>query len=191
MVGHRAVLDYSNFTASLRTHNRLYTLRPRSVLTDKGKCPAAQPEPVHIRRPSPSKPLPPKDKAARRANRADQHAKYTDHFQGLNPKLVLSCAQARKSVKQGCRSFLVLGTADDVANTTLAAASVSDLSNSSTATTSSSPVAPTASPAAADLEQADLLRHVDALKQQYADVFAEPSGLPLLTGGGTRHSFVA
>ena len=29
-----------------------------------------------------------------------------------------------------------------------------------------------------DAEQADLLQHVDALKQQYSDVFAEPSGLP-------------
>jgi len=175
MVGHRAVLDYSNFTASLRRHNRLYTLTPRSILTDRGKFPAAQPEAVHVRKPSPSKPLPPRDKAAGRANRADQHAQYTGCFQGLDPKLVLSCAQARKSIKRGCRSFLVLVTQDDVAEATLAVASVT---NSSTASTSPSPVAPTASPAAAEPEQADLLQHVDALKQQYADVFAEPSGLP-------------
>ena len=37
MVSHRAVLDYSNFTASLHNHGRLCTLTPRSILTDKGK----------------------------------------------------------------------------------------------------------------------------------------------------------
>ena len=43
MAGHRAVLDYSNYTASLRRHGRHYTLTPRSILTDK--LPSQVPEP--------------------------------------------------------------------------------------------------------------------------------------------------
>ena len=160
MVSHRAVLDYSNFAASLRRHGRLYTLSPRSILTDKGKFPV-QPEPVHVREPSSSsKSLPPQDKAARRANRADQHAKHSDCYKDLGPKLVLSCAAARKSIRRGCRAFLVLVTKDDVDTAVLAAASVT---NSSSATVSPSPTVTTAPPA--DTEHADLLQHVDALRE--------------------------
>ena len=171
MVSHRAVLDYSNFTASLRRHGKMYTLSPRSILTDKGKFPAQPPEPVHVKKSS-SKPLPARDKATGRANRTDQHAKFSDCLPGLDPKLVLSCANARKSIQQGCRSFLVLVTKDDIDKATLAAADVTD---SSSAPGSPSTVVPSMP---ADPEQADLLQHVDGLKQQYADVFAEPSGLP-------------
>ena len=168
MVSHRAVLDYSNFTASLRRHGRLYTLSPRSILTDRGKFPV-QPESVHVRKPSSSKSLPRKDKATRRANRADQHARYSDCLKGLDPRLVLGCAAARKSIKRGCRAFLVLVTKDDIDRATLAAANVTDSSSASVQLSS---------PAAANSEHADLLQHVDTLRQQYADVFAEPSGLP-------------
>ena len=76
MVSHRAVLDYSNYTASLRRHGRPYTLTPRSILTDRGKFPAQVPEP-DVRKSS-SKFLPRCDKASRRANRADQHAPFSD-----------------------------------------------------------------------------------------------------------------
>ena len=164
MVSHRAVLDYSNFTASLHNHGRLCTLTPRSILTDKGKPPVQGAEPSF--RKSSHSPLPSDCNATRRTNRTDRHAKYSDSFQGLDPKLVLSCAQARKSIKQGCRSFLVLVTEADVAAATLAAADVT------------SSTAPTTSNSAADAEQADLLQHVDALKQQYSDVFQEASGPP-------------
>ena len=171
MVSHKAVLDYSNFTASFRNHSKLCTLTPKSILTDKGKLPSQQPE-SSIRRSSKS--LPPKGKATRRANRADQHVKYSDCFEDLDPELVLSCAQARKSIKQGCRSFLVLVTAADVARATLATASV---------TSFGAPTTPVA-----DAEQAGLLRHVDALQHQYSDVFQEASGPPPDRGGGTCHS---
>ena len=82
---------------------------------------------------------------------------------------MLSCAQARKSIKQGCRSFLVLVTQAEIANATLAAADVRE------SVTSSSPAT---AQATADPEQAHLVQHIDALQQQYSDVFAEPSGLP-------------
>ncbi len=126
MVSHRAVLDYSKFTASLCRHGRLYTLTPRSILTDKGNIPVQTPGPVHVRESSSSKPLPPEDKAARRAdcaNCADQHAEYSDWL-GLDPNLMLSCASARKSIRQGCRAFLVLVAQEDIAKATLAAADV-------------------------------------------------------------------
>ena len=88
---------------------------------------------------------------------------------GLDPKLVLSCAQAGKPIKQGCRSFLVLVTQAEFANATPAAADVRQ------SVTSSSPAT---AQATADPEQAQLLQHIDALQQQYSDVFAEPSGRP-------------
>ena len=46
------------------------------------------------------------------------------------------------------------------------------------------------SSAAASSEQAELHKHIDSLKHDYADVFAEPSGLP--PDRGVEHvSFVA
>ena len=71
MLTHKAVLDYSNYTASFRRHGKLYTLSPRSILTDKGTFPApasacAQPD---LRQSAKSLPL--KDKVTKRANRAD------------------------------------------------------------------------------------------------------------------------
>ena len=83
--------------------------------------------------------------------------------------VVLSCAQARKSIGQGCRSFLVLVTQAEFAHAALAAADVRESVASSS---------PATAQASADLEQANLLQHVDALLQQYSDVFAEPSGPP-------------
>ena len=174
MVSHCAVLDYSAYTVSLQRHGKRCTLIPRSILTNEGQLPDKVPEP-EVRKSS-SKSLPSKDRAARRANRADEHAKYTDRLNGLDPKLVLSCAQANKSIQQGCRSFLVLVTQADIdkLKATLASATVSNAGSGPTAAASNSPVnAPDLDP-----EQADLLQHVDALKQQYSDVFAEPSGLP-------------
>ena len=171
MAGHRAVLDYSNYTASLRRHGRQYTLTPRSILTDKGKLPSQVPEP-NFRASSWTSPQ--RDGGVRHASSADQNAKYTDHLGGLDPKLVLSCAQARRSIKQGCRSFLVLVTRAEIANATLAATDVTGPAAPST----SSSVAQSTPFAAADPEQTDLWQHVDTLKQQYVDVFAEPSSLP-------------
>ena len=73
---------------------------------------------------------------------------YSDCLGGLDPKLVLSCAQARKSIKEGCRSFLVLVTQADITAATLAATNVTE---------SEVPSSSTQSTAAADPEQADLL----------------------------------
>ena len=105
MAGHRAVLDYSNYTASLRRHGRQYTLIPRSISADKSGRFSQLPEP-NFRESCKTVPL--RDSNARHNSFSDQNAKYTDQLGGLDPKLVLSCAQARKSIKQGCRSFLVL-----------------------------------------------------------------------------------
>ena len=157
---------YSNYTASLRRHGRQYTLTPRSISADKGKLPSQLPEP-NFRASCRTVPL--RDSGAKHDGIVDQNAKYADQLGGLDPKLVLSCAQARKSIKQGCRSFLVLVTQAEIANATLAAADVRE------SVTSSSPATARAT---ADPEQAHLLQHIDALKQQYSDVFAEPSGLP-------------
>ena len=86
--------------------------------------------------------------------------------------LVLSCAKTRKSIQQGCRSFLILVTRADIDQANLAAVNVTGPSVAPATSSSDSAVA------LSDPEQADLLRHVDALRQQYCDVFAEPSGLP-------------
>ncbi len=109
-----------------------------------------------------------------------RNAKYSDCL-GLDPKLALSCASARKSIKQGCRAFLVLVTEDDIARATLAAANVTN--SSSTAATS--PAVSTACPATAGPEQAGLLQHVDALMLM---CLQSPRGC-LLTGGW-RMSFL-
>ena len=85
-----------------------------------------------------------------------------------NPRHFLSCAQARRSIKRGCRAFLTLVTEADIADATLAAASKTGPD------VTTFPVAETA----ISTEQADLLKHVDTLKEDFADVFAEPSGLP-------------
>ena len=79
---------------------------------------------------------------------------------------MLSCAQARKSIKQGCRSFLVLVTQAEIANATLAAADNVFLH-----------LLLLLPKLLLILQQA---QHIDALQQQYtySDVFAEPSGLP-------------
>ena len=163
------MLDYSNFTVSLRRHNRLYTLTPRCILTDKGNFLCRRLRLCTYGRLS-SESFPPKDKAARRAHdhRADQHAKYSDCLD-LDPKLVLtnSCANARKSIKQGCRAFLVL-VIEDISRATLAAANAT--APSSTAATATPPAVSTASSATGDPEQAYLPQHVDVLKQQHADM---------------------
>ena len=44
MASHRAVLDYSNYTASFCRHGRQHTLTPWSILTDKGNFPGPAPE---------------------------------------------------------------------------------------------------------------------------------------------------
>ena len=60
---------------------------------------------------------------------------------------------------------MVLVTQAEIANATLAAAKVRESSLDTAQAT-------------ADPERPLLLQHVDALQQQYSDVFAEPSGLP-------------
>ena len=68
---------------------------------------------------------------------------------------------------------LLLGvTQAEIDQATLAAVNVTALASSSASSSSS------ADNASLDPEQADLMQHVDALQQQYSDVFAEPSGLP-------------
>ena len=166
MAGHRAVLDHSNYTASLRRHGRQYTLIPRPISADKDRLPSQLPEP-NFRDSCDTAPL--WDGKTGHNGFSNQNAKYTDQLGGPDPKLVLSCAQAKKSIKQGCRSFLVLVTQAEIANATLAAANVRE-------SVASSP--PATAPATADPEQAHLLQRIYALQQQYSDVFAEPSGLP-------------
>ena len=87
MVGHQAVLDYSNYSASLHRHGKQYSLIPRYVPTDKGRVPTEPSEPI-VEQPT-SGPLPRMKKAAKRAGSSDQHSKYTDCFGGLDRKLVV------------------------------------------------------------------------------------------------------
>ena len=77
MAGHRAVLDYSNYTASLRRHGRHYTLTPRSILTDKGRLPSQVPEP-NFRASCKTAPL--CDSGARHNAFADQNPRLTDQL---------------------------------------------------------------------------------------------------------------
>ena len=102
-----------------------------------------------------SKALPPRDKATRRANRADQHAQYAKCMEGPDPKTVLSCGMARSS-KQGCRSFLVLVT--DIAGAPLASTDAT----TAPGVPSCAVEAPAVPSSATDLEQADLSQHVAA-----------------------------
>ena len=152
MISHRAVLDYANFTASFRRHGRLHTLIPSRIPSDIGNVPVAAPA-VDIRTCPPIPSVPSAAKDSKRVNRADQHAEYSHCFKDLNPKCLLSCAQARRSINRGCRSFLVMVTEADVAAATLA-------------TATASPSAPAASATTVDPEQADLLQHVDEFATQ-------------------------
>ena len=88
----------------------------------------------------------------------------------LDRNLVLSCAQARRGIRKGCRSSLVLVTEADVAEAQVNSAIISS--------GSASPKAPVVAPPVVAAEQANLHAHIDTSKQQYADVFADPSGLP-------------
>ena len=165
MVKHKAVLDYANFTASVQRHGKRYTLSPQFILTDVTDYDSKATD-KHVRNPYPKPPSPAEKKASKRMNRSDWRSAYNDCFDELDRNLVLSCAQARKSIRKGCRSFLVLVTEADIAAAQVNSAVISSDS------------APVVAPPVVAAEQADLHAHVDTLKQQYADVFAEPSGLP-------------
>ena len=97
-------------------------------------------------------------------NAADQQRAFTSIV--ASPNQFLSCAQARRSIKRGCRSFLVLVSPAD-SEPTVATAGVTD----STAVHQTSA-------AGDDAEHADLHKHIDTLQHDFADVFATPSGLP-------------
>ena len=167
MVSHLATLDYSNFTASFRRDGKLYTLTPSSVLGDRDTSSDQSPE-VTFRHPGPSKSSPTGGKASSKiTNSADQQSAFSAILGDANPRHFLSCAQARKSIKRGCRSFLVLVSQSDLASTlaTAGLAESTDVNNS-------------AANSVDDAEQADLHKHIDSLQQDFADVFAPPSGLP-------------
>ena len=87
-------------------------------------------------------------------------AGYADKNAGK--KLLLNSAQARRSIKNGCDSFLVLlnavqaGTADDTSH--------ADTSHTDTVI-----------PVAAESDLADIIA---SLRQEFADIFEPPTGLP-------------
>ena len=65
-----------------------------------------------------------------------------------------------------------------VSNSSDAPSSSAPAASSSAAASNLSPATADAAPAPVAAEQAEVLQHVDALRQQSSDVFAEPSGLP-------------
>ena len=107
------------------------------------------------------------DAGSRLCNAADQQCAFSSILGDANPNHFLSCAQAGRSIKRGCRSFLVLVSPAD-SEPTLATAGVTD----------STAVNQTSSAAVDDAEHADLCKHIDTLQHDFADVFATPSGLP-------------
>ena len=167
MIGHLAVLDYCNFTASFHRDGKLFTVTPSSVLSDRDTSSSDQLPNVTFRQPGVSQSSSTRGKASSKLeNSADQQSAFSAILGDANPKHFLSCAQARRSIKRGCRSFLVLVNPADSA-ATLAAASASDSVDTSAAANSVDAA-----------EQADLHKHIDSLQHDFADVFQAPSGLP-------------
>ena len=160
MSSQKAILDYSNFTASFRKDGKLYTVTPSSVLNDGvGSTFDSQVPNVNFRQHGASRSSPVEDEANLSVNTSEHNSAFSAFLGDSNPKHFLSCAQARRSIKRGCRAFLALVTEADIANATLAAASKTD-SNVNTF----------ASDSATSTEQADLLQHVATLKGTFADV---------------------
>ena len=118
--------------------------------------------------------MPVSSKASKHKNRSDQHKAFSAILGDSNPRHFLSCAQARRCIKKGSRAFLVLVSKADI-EASLASASVTDPDVSVTRVC-------VESAAAASSEQAELHKHIDSLKHDYADDFAEASGLPPARG---------
>ena len=155
VLSHTAVLDYAKFTASFRRDGRLFTVTPSSVLSD-GVASASTDPNVKFRQSDSSSSLP----KAKFKDKSDQHTAFSAILGDANPQHFLSCAQARKSIQRGCCSFLVLVDEADTASVT-------------EPDVTTAPVESSASDEAADLQL-----QVDDLKQDFAEVFAEPFGLP-------------
>ena len=121
MSSQRAVLDYSNFTASFCRDGKLYTVTPSSVLGGgaseafDGQLPDAE-----FRQHGVSKSLPFEIEVCQHVDSSEQNAAFSAVLGDSNPRHFLSCAQARRSIKRGCRAFLTLVTEVDIADATLA-----------------------------------------------------------------------
>lgn len=100
---------------------------------------------------------------------SERHDACNDCYGRVHRNLMLSCVQARRSAKQGCRAFLVLVTASDIAEAQLNSVEMQP--------DPASPIRPTTFMPHPTLH-ADLSAYVAELREQYADVLAEPSGLP-------------
>ena len=156
MLGHKAVLDYANFTASFRRDGRLFTVTPSSVLSDGVASASAELSDVKFRQSDSSPSLP----RAKFKDKSNQHAAFSAILGDANPQHFLSCAQARKSIQRGFRAFLVLVDTADTAGVT-----EPDVNT------------PTVESCASN-EAADLQLQIEGLKQDFAEVFAVPFGLP-------------
>ena len=155
MVKRKAVLDYAYFTASVLRYGKRCTLSPQSILTDVTGYDSKATD-KHVRNPCPKPPSPAEKRASKRVNRSDRRAACHDCCTESDCNLVLSCAQARRSIRKGCRSFLVLVTEADVAEAQVNSA-VIPLDSASPAVK-----APVVAPPVVGAEQADLHAHIDS-----------------------------
>ncbi len=155
LTSYKAVLNYHLDTCTLVQHNKTYTLRPLSYSGADFDSPHC----THTLR-IPSAPV------AASARRPVE-------------KLLLNASQCRRALRQGCESFIVMVNTAVVPHT--------DVSNGTAGVTSdnTSPCAASASaqcnaPASAATPDTafTLTQQLDGIKSQFADVFAEPSGLP-------------
>ena len=152
---YKAVLNCHLGTCTLVQHNKAYTLRPLSY----SRADFDSPHCTHTLR-LPSAPV------AASARLPVE-------------KLLLNASQCKHAIRQDCESFIVMVNTKVVPHT--------DVSNGSASVTSdnTSPCAASASAhcdapafAAAPDTAFTLTQQLDGIKSQFADVFAEPSGLP-------------
>ena len=155
------MLNYHLGTCTLVQHNKTYTLRPLSY----SGADFDSPHSAHTLR-LPSAPV------AASARLPVE-------------KLLLNASQCKRALRQGCESFIVMvNTAvvphTDVSNGTASVTSdnTSPCAASASAQCNAPAPAPAPAPAAAPDTAFTLTQQLDGIKSQFADVFAEPSGLP-------------
>ncbi len=152
---YKAVLNYHLGTCTLVQHDRAYTLRPLSYSGADFDSPHC----THTLR----FPLAPVAAPARLPVE----------------KLLLNASQCKRAIRQDCKSRIVMVNTAVVPHTDVSSGSASVTSDSTSpcaASASAHCIAPAS--AAAPATAFTLTQQLDGIKSQFADVFAEPSGLP-------------
>ncbi len=148
MTEYKAVLNYHLGTCTLVQHNKAYTLRPLSYSGADFDSPHC----THTLR------LPPAPVAASARLAVE--------------KLLLNASQCRRAIRQG-ESFIVMVNTAVVPHTDVSNGSASVKSDNTSSCAASASAHCSAPDTAFTLTQ-----QLDGIKSQFADVFAEPSGLP-------------